>query len=135
MSTAILNMPKYLQTLDYVDADKIGIIGGSYGGYMTMAALTFAPEEFEVGVNIFGVTNWLRTLKSIPPYWESFRGSLYKEIGDPYSADSTRLYNISPLHGLYDIKSPVAYAAGLHFYKTTMKTVIPRNKMLSVCDW
>lgn len=38
-------------------------MGGSYGGYMTMAALTFAPEEFKVGVNLFGVTNWLRTLK------------------------------------------------------------------------
>ena len=63
---------KYLQSLDYIDEEKIGIIGGSYGGYMTMAALTFAPEEFDVGVNIFGVTNWLRTLKSIPPWWESF---------------------------------------------------------------
>src|SRR5690606_26817891 len=43
----------------YIDSTKIGIIGGSYGGYMTMAAMTFAPDEFEVGVNIFGVTNWL----------------------------------------------------------------------------
>ena len=73
---------------------KIGIIGGSYGGYMTMAALTYTPEEFAVGVNLFGVTNWMRTLKSIPPYWESFRESLYKELGDPYSADSTRLKQI-----------------------------------------
>ena len=62
-----------------IDGDKIGIIGGSYGGYMTMAALTYTPEEFAVGVNLFGVTNWLRTLKSIPPYWESFRESLYLE--------------------------------------------------------
>ena len=63
-----------------------------------MAALAFAPEEFDVGVNIFGVTNWLRTLKSIPPYWESFRESLYAELGNPFSGDSTTaLYNISPL--------------------------------------
>ena len=41
-----------------IDAEKIGIIGGSYGGYMTMAALTYTPEEFAVGVNLFGVTNW-----------------------------------------------------------------------------
>jgi dipeptidyl aminopeptidase/acylaminoacyl peptidase len=52
-----------------VDPDRIGIIGGSYGGYMVMAALAFEPEAFDVGVNIFGVTNWIRTLKSIPPYW------------------------------------------------------------------
>jgi dipeptidyl aminopeptidase/acylaminoacyl peptidase len=74
---------KYLQSLEYVDGDKIGIIGGSYGGYMTVAALAFKPEEFKVGVDIFGVTNWLRTLESIPPYWESFREALYKEIGNP----------------------------------------------------
>ncbi|MFT6747604.1 MAG: dipeptidyl aminopeptidase/acylaminoacyl peptidase, partial [Glaciecola sp.] len=79
-----------------IQAEKIGIMGFSYGGYMTMAALTFAPEEFKVGVNIFGVTNWLRTLKSIPPYWESYREALYLELGNPFSADSIRLKQISP---------------------------------------
>ncbi len=74
---------RYLQSLDYVDAERIGIIGGSYGGYMTAAALAFHPQEFAVGVNIFGVTNWVRTLESIPPYWEAQRLALYKEIGDP----------------------------------------------------
>ncbi len=103
---------KYLQTLDYVDQDKIGIIGGSYGGYMTMAALTFTPDEFEVGVNIFGVTNWLRTLKSIPPYWESFRASLYKELGDPNTADSVRLYEISPLFHADKVKKPLMVLQG-----------------------
>jgi len=72
-----------------IDGEKIGILGGSYGGYMTMAALTYTPEEFAVGVNLFGVTNWMRTLKSIPPWWESFKEALYKELGDPHSADST----------------------------------------------
>jgi dipeptidyl aminopeptidase/acylaminoacyl peptidase len=88
---------KWLQDQDYINPDKIGIIGGSYGGFMTMAAMTFEPEEFKVGVNIYGVTNWIRTLRSIPAYWESTRKSLYKEMGDPYSKDSLRLYNISPL--------------------------------------
>ena len=63
--------------------ERIGIIGGSYGGYMTMAAMTFTPEEFSVGVNIFGVTNWIRTLKSIPSFWEASRKALYDELGDP----------------------------------------------------
>lgn len=57
---------KYLQSLPYVDAERIGIIGGSYGGYMTLAALAFQPREFKVGVDIFGVSNWQRTLESIP---------------------------------------------------------------------
>lgn len=86
----------YLATTDIVDTSNIGIIGGSYGGFMVMAALTSQPEEFKTGVNIFGVTNWLRTLKSIPPWWESYRAALYDEMGDPV-ADSVRLYNISPL--------------------------------------
>ena len=65
----------------YVDADRIGIVGGSYGGYMVLAALTFAPEEFEVGVDIFGISNWLRTFQNIPPWWEAQRKSLEDEMG------------------------------------------------------
>jgi len=103
---------KWLASQDYIDAERIGIIGGSYGGYMTMAAMTFTPDEFEVGVNIFGVTNWLRTLKSIPPYWESFRDALYKELGDPFTADSVRLHAISPLFHAENVKNPVMVLQG-----------------------
>lgn len=103
---------KYLSSLDFVDSTRIGIIGGSYGGYMVMAALTFAPEVFDVGVNIFGVTNWLRTLKSIPPYWESFRKALYTEMGDPFSSDSSRLYSISPLFHTKQVTKPLMVLQG-----------------------
>ena len=103
---------KWLESQDFIDNDKIGIIGGSYGGYMTMRAMTHTPEEFKVGVNIFGVTNWLRTLKSIPPYWESFRAALYAELGDPYSDDSVRLYEISPLFHADQIKNPIMVLQG-----------------------
>ena len=102
---------KYLATLSYVDTEKIGIMGGSYGGYMVMAALAFAPEEFEVGVNIFGVTNWLRTLKSIPPWWTSFREALYTELGDPVK-DSVALYNKSPLFHAQKITKPFIVLQG-----------------------
>ncbi len=103
---------KWLQGLEYIDTAKIGIIGGSYGGFMTMAAMTSAPDEFKVGVNLFGVTNWLRTLKSIPPYWASFRDALYTEMGDPFTADSVRLYNISPLFHGQNVKNPVMVLQG-----------------------
>ncbi len=103
---------KWLQNQDYINPDKIGIIGGSYGGFMTMAAMTFEPEEFKVGVNIYGVTNWIRTLRSIPAYWESTRESLYKEMGNPYKEDSLRLYNISPLFHAKNIKNPVMVLQG-----------------------
>jgi dipeptidyl aminopeptidase/acylaminoacyl peptidase len=103
---------KWLQQKEYIDRERIGITGGSYGGFMTMAAMTFYPDEFKVGVNIFGVTNWLRTLKSIPPYWESFRKALYEEMGDPFTVDSVRLYNISPLFHAHQIKNPVMVLQG-----------------------
>jgi dipeptidyl aminopeptidase/acylaminoacyl peptidase len=102
---------KYLQSMDYVDADKIGIIGGSYGGYMTVAALAFKPEEFKVGVDIFGVTNWLRTLESIPPYWESFREALYKEIGNP-KTQRDFLIETSPLFHADKINKPLMVLQG-----------------------
>lgn len=102
---------KFLATLPYIDTDKIGIAGGSYGGYMVMAALAFAPEEFAVGVNFFGVTNWLRTLKSIPPWWESFKLALYTEMGDP-NVDSVALYNKSPLFHADKITKPFIVLQG-----------------------
>ena len=101
-----------LATLPYIDTDKIGILGGSYGGYMTMAALAFTPEEFKVGVNLFGVTNWIRTLKSIPPWWTSFRTALYTELGDPFSSDSVALYNKSPLFFADKITKPFIVLQG-----------------------
>ncbi|WP_273567307.1 S9 family peptidase [Maribacter halichondriae] len=95
-----------------IDGEKIGIIGGSYGGYMTMAALTFTPEEFDVGVNLFGVTNWIRTLRSIPPWWEAQKEALYLELGDPNSADSVRLRAISPLFHTDKVTKPLIVLQG-----------------------
>jgi dipeptidyl aminopeptidase/acylaminoacyl peptidase len=102
---------KYLASLGYVDEKKIGIAGGSYGGYMVLAALAFKPQEFAVGVDLFGVSNWVRTLQSIPPYWESFRKSLYKEIGDP-STDLENLKAVSPLFHADQIVKPLIVLQG-----------------------
>jgi dipeptidyl aminopeptidase/acylaminoacyl peptidase len=102
---------KYLQSLPYVDPDRIGIAGGSYGGYMTLAALAFHPDEFDVGVNIFGVSNWLRTLENIPPYWESAREALYQEIGNP-NTQREFLIETSPLFHADKIKKPLMVLQG-----------------------
>lgn len=102
----------WLASQPEIDASKIGIMGGSYGGYMTMAALTYTPEEFAVGVNLFGVTNWIRTLKSIPPWWESFKDALYKELGNPHTADSIRLHRISPLFHTDKVTKPLIVLQG-----------------------
>jgi dipeptidyl aminopeptidase/acylaminoacyl peptidase len=87
------------------------IAGASYGGYMTAAALAFAPDAFDAGIDIFGVTNWLRTLQSIPPYWASFRDSLYSEMGDP-AKERDRLTAISPLFHADKIRKPLLVVQG-----------------------
>lgn len=102
---------KWLVQHDYIDSSAIGIYGGSYGGCMVLCGLCFT-DEFKAGVDLFGVANWLRTLLSIPPYWESYRKALYDELGDPNSADSVRLKAISPLYNYQKIKSPLIVFQG-----------------------
>ena len=101
----------YFYSTGYVDSNKIGIIGGSYGGYMVLAALTYQPTEFAVGVDLFGISNWVRTLESIPPWWESFREALYKEMGNP-ETDKEYLYRISPLFHYENIVNPLMVLQG-----------------------
>jgi dipeptidyl aminopeptidase/acylaminoacyl peptidase len=102
---------KYLASLPYVDKDRIAIMGGSYGGYMVLAALAFKPEEFAAGVDIFGVSNWVRTIASMPAWWESFRKALYKEMGDP-EADKEMLREISPVFHADKIRKPLIVIQG-----------------------
>jgi dipeptidyl aminopeptidase/acylaminoacyl peptidase len=101
----------YLQSLDWVQKDKIAVMGGSYGGYMVAAALAFRPDEFNAGIDIFGVTNWVRTLKSIPPWWGAQKDALYDEMGDP-AIDEERHQRISPLFHAANIKKPMLVIQG-----------------------
>ncbi|WP_188207236.1 S9 family peptidase [Alkalibacillus aidingensis] len=102
---------KFLTSTGKIDEGRIGIIGGSYGGYMVLAAMAFQPGEFEVGVDIFGVSNWERTLKSIPSWWEAIRDVLYKKIGDPYE-DNEYIRSISPLFHAENIDKPLIVLQG-----------------------
>ena len=95
----------------YVDPDRIGIIGGSYGGYMVLAALTLQPDAFKAGVDLFGISNWVRTLESTPPWWASFREALFAELGDP-KIDKERLLRISPLFHAEKIRAPFMVLQG-----------------------
>lgn len=78
----VVESKKMLADTGWIDPDRIGIIGGSYGGYITLAALTFRPQAFNAGVDLFGISNWHRTVTNIPPWWESSRVRLEKELGD-----------------------------------------------------
>ncbi len=101
---------RYLATLEYVDSNNIGIMGGSFGGYMALAALTFHPEEFSAGVCIAGTSNWIRKLESMPP--ESLTRKLYYEkVGDP-STDVEMLRAISPVFHAKNITKPLMVIQG-----------------------
>jgi dipeptidyl aminopeptidase/acylaminoacyl peptidase len=100
-----------LTATGWVSPNRIGIIGGSYGGYMVLAALAFRPQEFAAGVDLYGVANWVRTLASIPSYWASERKALYKMIGDP-GVDGDYLRKISPLFHAGQIERPLLVLQG-----------------------
>jgi dipeptidyl aminopeptidase/acylaminoacyl peptidase len=101
----------YLSKLGYVDANKIVIMGGSYGGYMVLAALAFTPSEFAAGVDICGISNLTTFLNSIPPYWEPFKKVLINEVGDP-EKDAELLKARSPLFSADKIVKPLFVVQG-----------------------
>jgi dipeptidyl aminopeptidase/acylaminoacyl peptidase len=101
----------WLASLGYIDPQKIGIMGYSYGGYMTLAALAFRPEAFKVGVDLWGPSNWVRTLESIPPQMEAVRKALYAEVGDP-ATEKEQLAAVSPLFHAGQIRKPLMVIQG-----------------------
>lgn len=100
-----------LASTGIVDTTRVAVMGGSYGGYMTLAALTLAPDAFTAGVDIFGPANWIRTIRSIPPWWTAQKDALYAEMGDP-ATDTVRLQRISPLFHADRIRRPLIVLQG-----------------------
>jgi dipeptidyl aminopeptidase/acylaminoacyl peptidase len=94
----------------YVDPERIGIIGGSYGGYMVLAALAFRPREFAIGVDLFGISNWHRTVQEIPEWWGAQREALQRELGN---FDDERFFRAkSPLFHADKIVRPLIVLQG-----------------------
>lgn len=102
---------RMLAATGIIDPERIGIIGHSYGGYIALSALSFRPDAFAVGVDMFGFSNWIRTLEMIPPWWEPLREALFAEIGDPRT-DREYLASISPLHHAGKITRPLMVVQG-----------------------
>lgn len=97
----------------YADPKKIAIMGGSYGGYATLAGLTYTPDYFTCGVDIVGPSNLKTLLNSIPPYWAVGKAMFAKRMGnidDPAEADLIR--NASPLFKADQIKKPLLIGQG-----------------------
>jgi dipeptidyl aminopeptidase/acylaminoacyl peptidase len=91
--------------------EKIAIYGGSYGGYATLAGVTFTPDLYACGVDYVGVSSIFSWVNAIPAYWEPYRKMLYEMVGDPV-ADSLLLAEASPLFHVDKIKVPMLVAQG-----------------------
>lgn len=93
--------------------DKVAIMGGSYGGYATLAGLTFTPDKFACGVDIVGPSNLMTLLSTIPPYWEAGKVQFYKRMGDPTTEEGRALLKErSPLTYVDKIKKPLLIGQG-----------------------
>jgi len=104
---------KYLVAQGIADPKKIGIMGGSYGGYATLAGVAFTPDVYAVGVSIVGPSNLITLLESIPPYWEQIRKLFYERMGDPNTAEGkAQLLRQSPLTAAGKIKTPLLVIQG-----------------------
>jgi dipeptidyl aminopeptidase/acylaminoacyl peptidase len=113
MDDDLLDAVAYVVERGIADPSRIGIMGGSYGGYATLVGLTRNPDLYACGVDIVGPSNLETLLRTIPPYWEAFRVQLHKAIGDPDTPDGLRLaHERSPLFQADRIKKPLLIAQG-----------------------
>jgi len=104
---------KYLIAQGIADPKRVGVIGGSYGGYATLAGVAFTPDLYAAAVDIVGPSNLITLLDSIPPYWESIRKMFYQRMGDPSTPEGKKqLMEESPLNSADKIKAPLLVAQG-----------------------
>ena len=95
----------------WADPARVGIVGGSYGGYATLVGLAFTPTEFACGVDIVGPSNLLTLLRSIPPYWEPIKATFKKRVGD-IETEEDFLKSCSPLFKADQITAPLLIGQG-----------------------
>ena len=108
MHTDLIDAKNWAVEQGIADPDKVCIMGGSYGGYATLAALAFSPEVFSCGVDIVGPSNLNTLLATIPPYWSTMVAALHKRMGD----NEAFLNSQSPLFKASEMKAPLLIGQG-----------------------
>lgn len=104
---------KYLVAQGIVDPNRAGIMGGSYGGYATLAGVAFTPDLYAAAVAIVAPSNLISLLKTIPPYWDTIRQTFYLRMGNPNTPDGVaQLTRQSPLNSADKIKTPLMVVQG-----------------------
>jgi dipeptidyl aminopeptidase/acylaminoacyl peptidase len=104
---------QYLIKQGIADPKRVAIMGGSYGGYATLAGVAFTPDVYSAAVAIVAPSNLITLLDSIPPYWEAGRKIMYTRMADPGTpAGKADLQRMSPLHAASKIKTPLMVVQG-----------------------
>ena len=101
------------------DPDRIGIYGGSYGGYAALAGVTFTPDLFAASIAYVPISSIFTLIESIPPQWESQRRMFYERVGNP-AYDYERLRATSPVYHVDRITTPLFIAHGANDVRTTL---------------
>jgi len=113
MHDDLLDAVKWAVDQKVADPAKVAIMGGSYGGYATLVALTFTPNAFACGVDIVGPSNLVTLLNTIPPYWTSEIEQFTKRIGDHRTEDGKKfLMSRSPISKVDAITKPLLIGQG-----------------------
>jgi dipeptidyl aminopeptidase/acylaminoacyl peptidase len=111
MQDDITDGVEWLKKEGIADPKRVAIYGGSYGGYATLAGVTFTPDLYACAVDYVGVANMFTFMKTIPPYWEPYKAMFYELVGDPVK-DSALLAAASPVLHAGNIKTPLFIAQG-----------------------
>jgi dipeptidyl aminopeptidase/acylaminoacyl peptidase len=113
MHDDLIDAVKWTVDQGIAQADKIAIMGGSYGGYATLAGLTFTPDVFACGIDIVGPSNLETLLKTIPPYWEPLVKQFHDRMGNPHTNEGLALLRAaSPLYKADKIVKPLLIGQG-----------------------
>jgi dipeptidyl aminopeptidase/acylaminoacyl peptidase len=113
MHTDLIDGVDWAITKGIADPQKIAIFGGSYGGYATLVGLTFTPDIFACGVDLFGISNLITFTQLVPKYWKNWMPYWYKYAGNPNDPeDRRRMKAQSPLFRVDQIKRPLLIVQG-----------------------
>jgi dipeptidyl aminopeptidase/acylaminoacyl peptidase len=99
---------RYLRSLDWVDSDRLGVFGGSFGGFATLSCISRLPEYWAAAVDVFGPSNLLTAAKAVPPTWQRM---MAKWVGDP-ETEADFLLSRSPVTYIDQIRAPLFVIQG-----------------------
>jgi len=113
---------KYLVAQGIADSKRVGIMGGSYGGYATLAGVTFTPDLYAAAVDYVGPSSLITLLENIPPYWEAGRQLFHQRMGDPTTPEGkAQLERQSPINHATKIKTPLLVVQGANDPRVTKR--------------